>query len=192
MADTEVQWKSKRLKLSSNPDGSFGVAIGAVRDDALSTLSESEGTAASLRVDANGALWVQMAGALDPATDAVAVGAVAGYGAELWRTLDADETEEDVKQAPGTVYGIGVYNRAASARFVKLYNATAAGTTVGTTTPRLTIPIQATSTNLQWIDFGSAGIKFDTAICVAATTAYTDADTGAPAANDVLVWVSYK
>jgi hypothetical protein len=38
---------------------------------------------------------------------------------------------------------------------------------------------------------GGLGIKFDTAICVAATTAVADNDAGAPSANDVIVNVFY-
>ena len=39
---------------------------------------------------------------------------------------------------------------------------------------------------------GGAGIGFSTAICVAATTGVADADTGAPAANDIIINVFYK
>lgn len=39
---------------------------------------------------------------------------------------------------------------------------------------------------------GGEGIGFDTTICVAATTGVADADTGAPAANDLIINVFYK
>ena len=39
---------------------------------------------------------------------------------------------------------------------------------------------------------GGVGIGFSTAICVAATTGVADADTGAPAANDIIINVFYK
>lgn len=50
-----------------------GVAPLAIRDDALTTLSPAEGDWAPLRVDANGSLWVQLAGALASTTDSIAI-----------------------------------------------------------------------------------------------------------------------
>lgn len=113
-----------------------------------------------------------------------------GGGLSTFKSLDIDETEEDVKTSAGQVYCWAIYNNHASAtRFVKWYNATAANVTVGTTTPVAT-----------WaIPFGSAaigcteqGIEFTTAVTVAATTGVADNDTGAPSANDVVINVYYK
>jgi hypothetical protein len=58
----------------------------------------------------------------------------------------------------------------------------------------MTVPIpEAASGGAAGVVFAFApGIKFTTAICVAATTGVADADTGAPAANDVVVNVFYK
>lgn len=110
-------------------------------------------------------------------------------GLSLFRTIDLDETEEDVKTSAGTLYGYFIFNAAATTRYVKFYNATAANVTVGTTTPVMTIPIPAgAAANVEF----SNGIGFSTAICIAATTGVADADTGAPAANDVVMNVFYK
>ncbi|MEB3215391.1 MAG: hypothetical protein VKN72_03890 [Nostocales cyanobacterium 94392] len=73
--------------------------------------------------------------------------------------------------------------------YVKFYNATAANVTVGTTTPKLTIPIPAgAASNIEW----GNGIPFDTAICIAATTGVADNDSTAPAANQVIGNILYK
>jgi hypothetical protein len=109
-------------------------------------------------------------------------------GLTIFRSIDLDESEEDVKQSAGQVYGYDFFNRATSIRYIKFYNATAANVTVGTTTPVITIPVQAGSSKNVW--YGQ-GIPFSTAICVAATTAVADSDTGAPAANDVIVNIFY-
>lgn len=110
-------------------------------------------------------------------------------GCSIYRSLDLDETEEDVKTSAGTLYGYFIFNAAATTRYVKIYNATAANVTVGSTTPVLTIPIPAgAAANVEF----STGIAFSTAICIAATTGVADADTGAPAANDVIMNVFYK
>jgi hypothetical protein len=110
-------------------------------------------------------------------------------GLSIFRTLDADETEEDVKTSAGQLYGYYIYNDGAAEVYVKFYNATAANVTVGSTTPVLTIPIPAGSAaNVEWTN----GIAFGTAITIAATTGVADADTAAPAANQVVANVFYK
>ncbi|MDH4235605.1 MAG: hypothetical protein OEW25_01455 [Nitrospira sp.] len=114
-------------------------------------------------------------------------------GLSIFRSLDLDETEEDVKTSAGQVYGVWVTNLATSTRFVKFYNATAANVTVGTTTPVITLPIPGNSSDdVTGLFSSTMGITFDTAICAAATTGIADNDTGAPAANDVVLNVFYK
>ena len=115
-------------------------------------------------------------------------------GLTIHRSLDLDESEEEVKATAGTVYGMWVSNMATSSRFIKFYNATAANVTVGTTTPVITVAIPGnTSDDVSGVfSVGGLGIAFDTAICVAATTAFADNDTGAPDANDVIVNVFFK
>ena len=85
-------------------------------------------------------------------------------------------------------------NNATTTRFLKFYNATAANVTVGTTTPVITIAIPGNASDdvTGILNAGGHGVAFDTAITVAATTGLADADTGAPAANDVIVNIFYK
>lgn len=110
-------------------------------------------------------------------------------GLDIFRTLDADETEEDVKTSAGQIYGWYIYNDGAAEVYVKFYNATAANVTVGTTTPALTIPIPAGgASNIEF----SHGIPFSTAISIAATTVVADNDATAPAANQVVANILYK
>ena len=87
-----------------------------------------------------------------------------------------------------------VSNTATSTRFLKLYNATAANVTVGTTTPLITIPLPGNSSDdiTGKLDACGHGIQFDTAITAAATTGVADNDTGAPGANEVIVNIFYK
>ena len=110
-------------------------------------------------------------------------------GLDIFRSIDLDESEEEVKATAGQVFGWYIYNKAAAVTYVKFYNATAANTTVGTTTPVMTVPIPATAgANVEFTN----GITFATAITVAATTGVADADTGAPAANDLIINLLYK
>lgn len=110
-------------------------------------------------------------------------------GCSTFRSLDLDETEEEVKASAGQLYGFWFNNTNASARYLKLYNATAASTTVGTTTPQITFRLPGDGDG--WISMPHP-IAFSTAICAAATTGLADNDTGAPSANDVLVNIFYK
>lgn len=209
-----------------------GVAVLALRDDALTTLTPVDGDYTNLRVDSTGALHVRISGgsvagivddaAFTPATsEVVPVGFFADEsstdsvdegdmgagrmtldrkqivnpqphtagGLSIFRSLDLDETEEDVKTTAGQLYGYYFANTNAAARYLKFYNATAANVTVGTTTPVLTLYLPATSAG--HISF-THGVAFDTAICAAATTGVADTDTGAPGANDVILNAFYK
>lgn len=124
---------------------------------------------------------------------ALAVNPSTSGGLSIFRSLDLDETEEEVKATAGQVYGMWVSNLATTTRFLKFYNATAASVTVGTTTPVITWPIPGNSTDdISAVFSGTMGIAFDTAITVAATTGFADADTGAPGANEVIVNIFYK
>ena len=110
-------------------------------------------------------------------------------GLIVYRSIDLDESEEEVKATAGQLFGWYLYNAAASMRYLKFYNATAVNTTVGTTTPVLTIPVAAgAAANVEF----SNGIAFGTAISAAVTTGLADNDTGAPAANDFIINILYK
>lgn len=114
-------------------------------------------------------------------------------GLTIFRSLDLDESEEEVKATAGCVYSMWVTNTATSTRFVKFYNLTAANTTVGSSTPVITIGIPGNSSDdVTGLFGGGFGIMFDTAISVAATTGVADADTGAPGANEVIINIFYK
>ena len=118
---------------------------------------------------------------------------VAAGGCSIFRSIDLDESEEEVKGSAGTVYGCWFSNLATSTRFLKFYNATAASVTVGTTTPVLTLALPGNSSDdVSGVFSLPQGIDFSTAITVAATTGVADNDTGAPGANEVLINVFYK
>jgi hypothetical protein len=117
---------------------------------------------------------------------------MATSGCSIYRSLDLDETEEEVKATAGTLYGFMVSNMATSTRFLKFYNATAANVTVGSTTPVMTWAIPGNSSDdISAVHSLPVGVAFSTAITVAATTGLADNDTGAPSANDVIVNIFY-
>lgn len=153
------------------------VAVNGVRRiDTASTSAGSSGDWATMDASAEGALWTT----LTPTTTS---------GCSIFRSLDLDESEEEIKATAGNVYGYYFYNAAASIRYLKFYNATAANVTVGTTTPVLTIPVPATTPGHVTFPYP---IGFSTAISAAVTTGLADNDTGAPSANDFIINVYYK
>ena len=119
----------------------------------------------------------------------VDVTSLPGSGMSIFRSIDLDETEEDVKTSAGTLYGWFLYNKNAATLYLKFYNATAANTTVGTTTPIMTVPVPSGSAaNVEFTN----GITFGTALCVAVTTGVADNDTGAPGTSDFVANIFYK
>lgn len=118
----------------------------------------------------------------------------AAGGSTPYQNLDVDETEDDVKTSPGKVFWLHAINLTAVKQYLKFYNDTAANVIVGTTTPVLTFPVPTTAdTNGAGftINFGDIGVQFSVAICIAATTGFAVADTGAPATNAVIVNLGY-
>jgi hypothetical protein len=115
-------------------------------------------------------------------------------GLSVYRSLDLDESEEDIKTSAGCLYKLRVTNRTTSVRYLKLYNDTAANVTVGSTTPLDTIPIPANANDYTVLteSFGGIGLTFSTALSAAVTTGFADDDTGAPGTNDVIASFYYK
>lgn len=115
-------------------------------------------------------------------------------GLTIFRSIDIDESEEEVKASAGTLYTIAAFNRTAGPLYLKFYNLTAANTTVGTSTPVLTfvVPGNADSDGAGFILTNPLGFAFDTAITVACTGAVADNDTTAPGANECVINLGYK
>jgi uncharacterized protein with PIN domain len=161
---------------ATHNSGDTGVYALAVRDTVPAAHAGTDGEYESFHVSDEGGLWSAEVASSQGGTD-------------VFFTYDADETEEDVKTSAGTVYGWSIYNDGAAEVYVRLYNATAANTTVGSTAAKMVLGIPAGSgANAMF----TPGIKFDTAICIAATTLTGASDTTAPAANQVLATIFYK
>jgi hypothetical protein len=109
-------------------------------------------------------------------------------GCTVHRSIDLDEGAlEVVKASAGTVYGFVAINRSTAARYIKFSNATSG--TVGTTAVYMTFPLEGSQGMAYSIP---QGIVFSTGITVGASTGLADNDTGAPAANDVVIQIFFK
>lgn len=120
-------------------------------------------------------------------------GARTSGGTTLYKNIDVDESEDQIKATAGQVYWIHAINLSSAVKYLKFYNATAASVTVGTTVPDLTFPIptQGDTNGAGFTISIPNGIAFGTAITIAATTGVADNDSGAPGANEVVVNLGY-
>lgn len=140
---------------------------------------------------------VDIASAIPAGTNVIGDVGISGTrtsgGTTLYKNIDVDETEDEVKSTGGQVYWIHAINVGTAPRYLKFYNATAATVIVGTTTPDLTFPVpSAGSANGSGFTISIPnGIAFSTAITIAATTGVADNDSGAPGANEVIVNLGY-
>lgn len=99
----------------------------------------------------------------------------------------ASTNATSVKASAGRLYGIHLFNAAASIKYLKFYNK-ASAPTVGSDTPTATYPIEAGKRlDLEFI----YGIPFATGIALAITGALADADTTALVALDVVGEFTY-
>jgi hypothetical protein len=107
----------------------------------------------------------------------------------IYRDLDLDETGISVKASAGSVLSLHLSSAASGALYVKLYNK-ATAPTVGTDTPVLTFRVRAGED--RDVPIPADGIPFALGIGIGCTTAFADADTGAPGANEMVVNLTYE
>lgn len=111
----------------------------------------------------------------------------------IFRSMDLDLTEEDIKTSAGEVCSIYAVNTSATAAYIKFYNATAANVSVGTTTPVLTFWLPATGAANPPLNISLPGcLAFGTAISAAATAGFADTDVVDTGANAVIINVGYR
>lgn len=96
----------------------------------------------------------------------------------------ASTNATSVKATPGKVYKIALYNNAAYAVFLKLYNK-ASAPTVGTDVPLVTVGVPATATGAS-IQIDLDGMDFGLGIAYAITKLVADSDTTVVVANDLI------
>lgn len=158
---------------SVHSSGDVGVAVWGVRNDNAATAGTgANGEYASLSVDASGVLFTKSPHRPTP------------Y--DLISTNSTNATS--VSATANTVlYGYYISNTNSSFRYVKFYNK-ASAPTVGTDTPVLVLAIPGSgAANVSF----PAGINFTTGLAFATTTGAADSDTGAVAANEIIVNLVY-
>lgn len=174
--------------------GDVGVMALAVQKTTGAALA-ADGDYVPLQTNASGALRVQIDadivanGGSQTGANSVSVVRASDDPVTPVQFLDIDETEEEIKATAGTLYSYHLHNLSAGTRYVKFYDAPASGVTVGSTTPKFTIPLTAGMAVNISLDRGWA---FASGICVACTTGFAVSDTGAPGTNDCVGNFGFK
>lgn len=113
-------------------------------------------------------------------------------GATPYKLISAATTNAtSVKASAGQVYSIIATNVNAAVRYLKLYNKSSAPT-VGTDTPVQVYALPGATTGGGFTLSIPVGMEFTTGIAFAITTGVADSDTGAVAANEIVVNLTYK
>jgi hypothetical protein len=125
----------------------------------------------------------------------VAPGVPLSGGWDVFCSIDLDEAPVEIKGEAGVLAGMKIMNMSASVLYLKVYNASGAEVTVGTTSPRQTLVIPTLGTtkgNGFSVNFGNQGIGYHGGITVAVTTGLFPEDVGAPGDNEVVANIWYK
>lgn len=112
-------------------------------------------------------------------------------GATPYKLNSAASTNAtSLKASAGQVYNIMCTNTNAAARYLKLYNK-ASSPTVGTDTPVQVYAIPGNTAGAGFTISFPVGLIFTTGIAFATTTGAADSDTGAVAANEIVINIAY-
>lgn len=113
--------------------------------------------------------------------------------ASIHRSLDVDENLETLSSEKAVLLGGIILNLAASVRYLKVYDSAAA--VLGTTTPKLTIPIPTqgdTNGAGMVLPIPQCGVAFENGIQIAAVEELADNGTTGAGANEVVVNLFYR
>lgn len=106
------------------------------------------------------------------------------------RISSADTNLAVVKSSPGSLHTIIAINTNAAVRYLKLYNK-ATAPVLASDTPVWTIPIPGDTAGGGFVVPLPGGLDFSAGIAIAMTTGAGDTDTGALAANEVILNLAY-
>lgn len=122
---------------------------------------------------------------------AVALKPTTSGGTTPHKKISAASTNAtSLKASAGQLYSIAAFNLNAAARFLKIYDK-ASAPTVGTDTPVLTFLLPGNTAGAGFTTDFAAGIAFANGIAYALTTGIADTDTGAVAANEIVINLAY-
>jgi len=186
----DIQISSRGILLSAL-SAQNGTTIG------VNTSSDGASPAIGLNVTAqsqawNGTTWDRVRGDTTGAYSVVVAPSTQGDTLSSSAILANSTNSTLVKNAPGTLFEISVYNNSSTIAYLKLYNSASAPTCgSGTPVARYLIPGAASGGAGSNVNI-SVGKEFTTGISYCVTTGIADADTAAVAATTYLVNLTYK
>jgi hypothetical protein len=181
--------------LKTNTSGNLEVLITGAGLTALELIDDAVGTTGAA-TPAKGILFVGTDGTnargiktnTGGVLETIESGQTTG-GLTLHSRISVPTDEVNVKNAAGQIFYLNVSNTNASARWLKIYDSNVAPTLgVGTPALRFLIPGGASGLDL----YVGQGLPLSTGISYTLTTGVADADTGAVAANEVVVNMGYR
>jgi hypothetical protein len=192
---TATQSTASNLKTAATLDAETTKVIGTVNISASQTVGLAAGTAGIGKLTANSGVDIgdvdvtsisagtNKIGDVDIAPRTTGGWSVGNFtSGDSFTALTA--TAQAIKASAGKFGGYYIYNPNAAATYVEIYNVAYGSVTVGTTNPKLVFCIPATSgANLEIL----AGIPFDTAMSIAATTT-GDGNTAPTTALEAMIW----
>lgn len=161
--------------------GGTGPMVLSVRRDTLASSAGSTGDNATFNSNERGALYTQPTG-----------GANGGADGLSYISAGSTEDEHAVKATAGTLYSITVTNTNAAVRYLKCENDTAANTAPGTDTPEFRMAIPGATTGGGFTTSFPVGWSFSTALTCWIVTGAADSDVAEVAANEIMVFYSYR
>lgn len=165
---------------AAHASGDTGVSVLSRRIDTLASSGGTSGDYVTPNQSAEGAEYV------------TATATTNGGATPYTLTSAATTNATNVKSSAGQIYMITATNTNASARYLKIYNK-ASAPTVGTDTPILKFLIPGNTAGAGTnIPIPDCGIALGTGISFALTTGVADSDTGAVAANEIVINIGYK
>lgn len=197
--DGTVASAESKAEDAPHSSGDTGYQMLGVRNDTAAVRTSADGDYSAIATDSAGRVGIADLGGsisiddnggsltVDGTVTATLVPGTSG-GESVYRNINLGASGVNVKASAGQVFGWYIYNNATSTRYVKIYNK-ATAPTVGTDVPVLTLGIPAGgAANVEYAN----GMALALGIGIAATTGVADANTGAPAANDVVVNLMWK
>jgi len=113
-------------------------------------------------------------------------------GASMSKTISAASTNAtNVKSSAGQLYGVQVFNTNAGARYLKVYDK-ATAPTIGTDVPVKVLTVPGNTAGGGLVIAWPTGLPFTNGIGFGTTTGAPDSDTGAVAANEIVINLDYK
>lgn len=115
-------------------------------------------------------------------------------GATMLSYISAGATEDEhaVKASAGVLYSIAATNTNAAVRYLKCENDTAANTAPGTDTPEFRLAIPGATAGAGFVAQFPQGAAFSTALTCWLVTGAADSDVAEVAANEIIVFYTFK